>query len=209
MTLDIVNVEKTYATPVLDGFSMTAESSEIIGITGSNGSGKTTLLNIIAGLEKADSGSVWLNDRPTENGDIAIMPQNPHLIPVLTVKQNLVLPLKLQGYSAAASEKLMRTGIRKMKLEKYTNCYPYELSGGTEQKTVLLRTALFGTKIILLDEPFSAMDNASRLICCDYIQALADTGKIIIISLHRASDAKVCDRLINIRTCSSTFQPAL
>lgn len=192
-----VSYRKTFP-PIINNLSFTANGGEIIGITGPNGIGKTTLLKTIFGIIKADSGVVTLNTKPILAGDIAFMEQNAKLLPMLTVAKNLNLPLKLCGVPKVQINQIIKKGLNLLNLTKYASMYPSSLSKGTEQRVMLLRTVLFGCDVLLFDEPFSAMDRFSREFCKEFLTALKNQGKIIILTAHRPSDLSICTKTISL-----------
>lgn len=155
--IKLENVSKSFDNAeVLKNISLTVNKGEFISILGPSGCGKSTLFNIITGLMKADSGVVSVE------GNIGYMQQKDLLLPWKTVLNNVVLPLDIRGENKKVSiEKAMKY-IDVMGLKGYENKFPYELSGGMKQRASFLRTFLSSEEIMLLDEPFGALDSITK-----------------------------------------------
>ncbi|WP_433231836.1 ABC transporter ATP-binding protein [Actinomadura formosensis] len=156
-------VGKSYGdfTAVTD-VSLTVRQSEIVCLVGPSGCGKSTLLNIIAGFEKATGGDVLIGGRPiTGPGpDRAVVFQQDALFPWLRVFENItagVRARRVQGYEARAEELL-----RQVRLEDFRRSYPYQLSGGMRQRASIARALMSDSKVLLMDEPFGALDAQTR-----------------------------------------------
>src|SRR4051812_34143943 len=169
--LSLRNVEKTYAT--LDGRSITAltatsldiKRGEFVSIVGPSGCGKTTLLNMIAGLLKPTAGELIFNGKPIIGAsvDIGIVFQRPVLLAWRTILENVLLPIEVIGlkphqeYVAKARDFLATVG-----LAGFENRYPRELSGGMQQRASIVRALIYETSLLLMDEPFAALDAMTR-----------------------------------------------
>jgi ABC-type nitrate/sulfonate/bicarbonate transport system ATPase subunit len=129
---------------------------EFVSILGPSGCGKSTLFNIITGFVKEDGGSVFVKD------DIGYMQQKDLLLPWKTVISNVVLPLDIRKVNRNKSRKIAEKYIDMFGLGGYEDKYPYELSGGMRQRASFLRTFLSSKEIMLLDEPFGALDSITR-----------------------------------------------
>lgn len=155
-------------TPVFSGLSMQVRRGEFISIVGASGCGKSTLFRIIAGLLAPSSGTVTLNGETTASaaarlGQVAYMPQQDLLLPWRTVQGNCLLPweLKRRGSKEAAVAEI-RTLLQRFGLAETEYAYPHELSGGMRQRVAVLRTVAAGNELMLLDEPFGALDAITR-----------------------------------------------
>lgn len=203
--LEICNISKSYGNKkVLDNFSFSMESGEIVSIIGDSGAGKSTLLRIINGLEKIDSGYVKVNnnivDKNTKafNLDVGMVFQDFNLFPNYNALNNITLPLikvlKVKKEDAIIKAKKL---LKQMNLLKRINSYPCELSGGEKQRLAIARTLVSNPKVICFDEPTSALD--SKLIDDIYniIKELAYNNKGILIVTHDINFAKrISDRII-------------
>jgi NitT/TauT family transport system ATP-binding protein len=145
---------------VLKDIDFTAREGEFIAIVGPSGAGKSTILRLISGLMRPSEGQVLYKDRPlTEiNLEAAMVFQNFALLPWLTVAQNVELGLEVRGLDAATRRKKAAFYIDKVGLDGYEEAYPRELSGGMKQRVGLARALAIEPEILLMDEPFSALD---------------------------------------------------
>lgn len=150
--------------PVLDGVNLSVDTGKFISIIGPSGCGKSTLFRTIAGLEKEFTGTVRVNgmDVRKDMPRLAYMLQKDLLLPWRNVWQNIVLPLELSGKLKTTEKSSLDDLIYEFGLTCFLNAYPDELSGGMRQRAALLRTWLMDGSIILLDEPFGALDAFTR-----------------------------------------------
>ena len=149
--------------PLLDNVSLNVAEGEFVSLLGASGCGKSTVLNLLAGILRPDSGEVLVDGQPLSGmtGHFAYMPQNDLLFPWKTVLENACLYARIHGDLRAAREQA-KALFPAFGLAGYENAYPNELSGGMRQRAAFLRTALCGADILLLDEPFGALDVISR-----------------------------------------------
>ena len=149
---------------VLDGVDFAAEAGEFVSIIGPSGCGKSTLLNILAGLEEPTAGQVRLDGRTGEGrlGSVAYMPQKDLLLPWRTALDNAILALEVQGWDRAAARGRAGELLATFGLQGFEDHYPADLSGGMRQRTAFLRTILADKRLVLLDEPFGALDALTR-----------------------------------------------
>ena len=177
--LKIKNITKKYgANKVLDGFSMECPNNGIIALMGTSGIGKTTLLNIVAGIEKADLGEIETNFEK-----ISYKFQEPRLLDWLTARENIeaVLP---HAQKSDADKWLDAVEL--------TNCadkYPSELSGGMQQRVALARALAYQGDLLLLDEPFSAVDIETKAILINAVKEYAQNHAVILVT-HDISEAE-------------------
>jgi len=155
------------ATPVIRGLDLDVAAGEMVALLGASGCGKTTVLKLIAGLLQPDAGSIFVNGAnvagtPTERRRIAMVFQKPLLFPYLNVAENIGFSLKLKGESAPAIAEKVREALAMVRLEGYENRRPDQLSGGQEQRVSLARALVSQPGLLLLDEPFAALDENLR-----------------------------------------------
>ncbi len=150
---------------VLRGLDLEIRPGETLAIVGASGSGKTTLLRILAGLEQADSGLVEMGGRRVDGvgGGRAVIFQEPRLLPWLTVLDNVAFGLEMQGRSKLAARRLAQSYLRTVGLGDFAAAYPGQLSGGMAQRVGIARALAVKPEILLLDEPFGALDAMTKI----------------------------------------------
>lgn len=150
---------------VLDGVDLVVWPGEFVTLLGPSGSGKSTLFNIIVGLEEPDAGTVALDGevRAHRTGQVGYMPQKDLLLPWRTVIDNVILGLEIGGVPREAAREKAQDLVPLFGLEGFETSYPSTLSGGMRQRAALLRTFLYRQDLILLDEPFGALDALTRM----------------------------------------------
>ena len=148
----------------LNGANLEIRDNEFICVVGPSGCGKSTLLNILAGLLEPTSGEVLVDGKPVEGTSVdrGVVFQQYALFPWLTVKKNVESGLKLQKKSPAECEEIAMKYIKMVGLEKFTNSYPKELSGGMKQRVAIARAYAVNPSLLLMDEPFGALDAQTR-----------------------------------------------
>lgn len=204
--LEVQNLAKSYNTLngevfALKDISLDIKEGSFTSIVGSSGCGKSTFLNIIAGLEQKDSGTIVLKD----GLKIGYMLQDDALLPYLTVLDNALLGLKLIKMDTKENKDYVLYLLREYGLDDFKNKYPSELSGGMKQRVALIRTLATKPDLLLLDEPFSALDYQSRLkVSDDVYRIIKKEKKTVIMITHDV--AEVIYR-INIILYSSTVKP--
>lgn len=155
--ISLININKSFEQEeILKDISLNINKGEFVSILGPSGCGKSTLFNIITGLIAADNGTLSVK------GDIGYMQQKDLLLPWKTIIDNVVLPLDIRGVNKKASREKANKYIDMMGLKGYENKYPYQLSGGMKQRASFLRTFLSSEEIMLLDEPFGALDSITK-----------------------------------------------
>nr|WP_137390254.1 ABC transporter ATP-binding protein [Rhodoligotrophos defluvii] len=168
LPITIENVVKTYGGfAALDDISLSIESGEFITLLGPSGSGKTTLLMVIAGFVRPDSGSLRFGDQevvllPPHKRDIGMVFQNYALFPHMTVAGNLAYPLKLRGVSRSEIARRVEAALDLVQLKGYGDRKVDQLSGGQRQRVAVARAVIFEPRILLMDEPLSALDKNLR-----------------------------------------------
>lgn len=186
--------------PVLADVSLSVDAGQLVCLVGRSGSGKSTLFHALAGLSVPDEGRVLLEGRDVTGrpGSVAYMLQKDLLLPERTVLDNVALPLLLKGVPKAeardrASERFGRFG-----LEGSQGLYPSQLSGGMRQRAALLRTCLMDDPVVLMDEPFSALDAFTRQDMRAWLLGLADAiGLTVLLVTHDVDEAvALADRIL-------------
>ncbi|UQZ34499.1 ABC transporter ATP-binding protein [Paenibacillus sp. PK3_47] len=167
--LEVSGISKAFThrrreTRVLDNVSLTVQPQEFVSIVGPSGCGKSTLFHIIGGLETPDTGTVSMNGRVVtgQRGEISYMPQQPALFPWRSIEDNVLLAGELKGAPDAGARKAARHWLAKVGLGGFEKAYPHMLSGGMQQRAAFLRALLAPQELMLLDEPFSALDALTR-----------------------------------------------
>ncbi len=194
--LELENISFSYEgeSTLIKDISFSLEKNEFLSIVGSSGCGKSTIIKLIAGIEKADSGKI-------KGLSTGYMPQKDLLLPWRTVLENIVLPVELNKKSLEEGKQKAEEYLKKLNLAEYKNKLPHELSGGMRQRVSFLRTLLTEADILLLDEPFSALDAITK----EYLQKwLLDTlkqfNKSIIFITHDINEALfLSDRILVYR----------
>jgi ABC-type nitrate/sulfonate/bicarbonate transport system ATPase subunit len=159
------NITKNYENiPVVENISLDLPRRGCISLLGPSGVGKTTLFNILAGVDKPDLGNVFLEGEDISGicGRVSYMLQKDLLLEYRTVLDNVILPLVIRGEKKKTARDFASDFFPMFGLEGYEKKYPYQLSGGMRQRAALLRTCLQRNPVILLDEPFSALDAITR-----------------------------------------------
>ena len=198
-------VGRTYALPngsirAVDGLSLTVDPGAFVTVVGRSGCGKTTLLRLVSGLEEPTEGAVeFLRDgRRVERGDagVGIVFQEPRLMPWLTVAQNVRFALEGRSDREQIERKTSET-LRMLGLERFRDAYPQQLSGGMAQRVALGRTLVFDPEIVLMDEPFGALDYFTRRKLRRFIRTLhAQTGKTFVLVTHDVDEALTLGRTV-------------
>lgn len=166
MKLIADNITKSYNHElIIQGVNINLNDGEIVSLLGVSGVGKTTMFNILSGLIKPDSGTVLFENKNITGtpGIVSYMLQKDQLFEFKTIIDNVSLPLVIKGMNKKEARNLAQSYFERFGLLGYKNSYPKELSGGMRQRAALLRTYLFSNEVILLDEPFSALDPVTKM----------------------------------------------
>ncbi|GAC44215.1 ABC transporter ATP-binding protein [Paenibacillus popilliae] len=149
---------------VLDQVSLQVKQGRFVSIIGPSGSGKSTLFHLIGGLLRPDGGHIRMNGQEVAGllGHVSYMPQQPALFPWRTVEQNVMLAQEISGRPKKEARAAARQWLAKIGLSGYERAYPHELSGGMQQRVAFLRALMSPHELMLLDEPFSALDALTR-----------------------------------------------
>ncbi|USK35180.1 ABC transporter ATP-binding protein [Bacillus sp. F19] len=195
--LQLNSISQTYfskrsATTALEDISLSVREGEFISFLGPSGCGKTTVLSIIAGLFPPTEGSVTLSDQLIKgpHPKIGYMLQQDYLFPWKTVKENVLLGLKLRDQLNEQHVSNTFSLLKEVGLEGTLDMYPSQLSGGMRQRVAFVRTLATNPKILLLDEPFSALDYQTKLKLEDLVSVtLTEHNKTAILVTHDISEA--------------------
>ncbi|MEL7597579.1 MAG: ABC transporter ATP-binding protein, partial [Clostridiaceae bacterium] len=163
--LRVESIKKNFNnTSVIEDVSFYVKENEFVSLLGPSGSGKSTIFNIISGLLKPDSGKIIINqdDYTGKTGHVSYMYQKDLLLPWKKIIDNAAMPLVLKGEKKDTSREKVLKYFKTFGLEGFEEKYPYQLSGGMKQRAALLRTYMFSKDIMLLDEPFGALDAITR-----------------------------------------------
>ncbi len=196
--ISVRNVSLNYDTPAgqvhaVDNVSFDIAQSEFVCLVGPSGCGKSTILNIIAGFLKPSAGEITIGGKPV-NGygtDRGVVFQDfAQLFPWRTALGNVTFGLEMKGVRRAEREAIAMEQLRLVKLEKFANSYPHHLSGGMQQRVAIARALAYNPSVLLMDEPFAALDALTR---DDMQKLLADvwreTKKTVVYVTHNVAEA--------------------
>jgi len=195
------NLEKTYSGGVhaLSNASLSIADGEFVCVVGPSGCGKSTLLRILAGLDEYDSGTVALDDAEIAgpSRDVGVVFQAANLLPWLTVRDNVALPLRVGGRQLGKTEDIDRL-LEVTGLQDFGHRFPYELSGGMQQRAGICRALVRDPRVLLMDEPFGALDALTRERMNLELQRIwQSSGKTVLLITHSISEAIfLADRVI-------------
>jgi len=179
---------------------MTVNAGEFVCIVGPSGCGKSTLLNIVAGLDRADEGVALFDNRPIGRADAEriMVFQEPALYPWLNVRANVELGLKMAGKNGAERKLLADRYIELVNLKKFATAYMHELSGGMRQRVQLARALAVEPRMLLMDEPFAALDAQTRDVLQQELQEIwARTRATVVFVTHNVREAAILgDRVL-------------
>lgn len=200
-------------TLALSDISFTADTGEFLAVVGPSGCGKSTLLSLLCGLAKPGSGQILLDGAPISRDASAIgyMLQKDHLFEWRTIFSNVSLGLEIQKRLDEPAKRELQSMINTYGLGGFENARPSELSGGMRQRAALIRTLALKPDLLLLDEPFSALDYQTRLSVCDDISSIIrQAHKTAILVTHDLSEAiSVADRIIVLSSRPGTVKAIL
>ena len=188
---------------VLPGVSVAIPRGGVLALIGASGCGKTTLLNILAGFDAPDAGTVTLEGRPCggPGPDRAVVFQEPALFPWLTVCRNVMFGLETAGYSRDGAENMALQWLDIIGLEKYADYYPGQLSGGMQQRVAIARALAPQPRVLLMDEPFGALDAQTRAQMQNYLLEVWHNIDITVIFVTHDLDEAVylSDRILALK----------
>ena len=176
----------------LEGATLEVKRGELVCIVGASGSGKSTLLNVLAGLDRPTSGRVHVSGR------VALMFQEAALLPWLTAAGNVELALQLSGVRASRRRELAYGLLQRVQLAGFEKRRPHELSGGMKQRVALARALAQDADVLLMDEPFAALDAITRDLLHEELERIwRETGLTILFVTHNAREAvRLGDRVL-------------
>ena len=184
----------------LHDISFATHRREFLCIIGPSGCGKSTLIRILAGLEAQSAGAVWLDGKPVQGPgrERGMVFQGYTLFPWLTVKKNVMFGLRMNNVNRFDAEKQAREWLRLIGLEKFAEAYPHQLSGGMKQRVAIARALVNHPRILLMDEPFGALDAQSRARMQAYLQEIWRKIDITIIFITHDLDEAIflADRIL-------------
>jgi len=205
--LEVRGVSKTYrdgaVVKALEGVSFTVNYDEFLCIVGPSGCGKSTLLRILAGIEKPDTGKVLFRGREVEGPTpkITMVFQSFALLPWKTALENVELPLRVNGFSRQEARERAIRYLRMVHLDGFENAYPHDLSGGMKQRVGLARALALHPEVLLLDEPFSSLDELTArdfriLLLRIWSDPTLPTNNFIMITQNVEEAVMMADRVI-------------
>jgi NitT/TauT family transport system ATP-binding protein len=193
------NVSKVFgrgadAVPALDRVSLTVKAGEFVCLVGASGCGKSTLLSLVAGLDAPTQGQILVEGK----GSPALMFQEPALFPWLSVAGNVGLPLSLRGLSRKDRQERVAELLQLVHLEDFGKRQPHELSGGMRQRVALARTLGLDAPVLLMDEPFGALDAMTRDVLHDELERIWTERRLTVIFVtHNVREAaRLGDRIV-------------
>jgi ABC-type nitrate/sulfonate/bicarbonate transport system ATPase subunit len=180
------------ATPVLDDISFDLPRGDFVAVLGPSGCGKSTLLQMAAGLLKPQRGVVSQDGAPLigVNRAIGFVPQQAQLLPWKSLLDNVAFPLQLRGVARPEREQRAREAIAAVDLAGFETHFPYQLSGGMQKRASIARTLVYAPDIILMDEPFGALDAQTRMQLQNDLQGIATrAGASVLLVTHDVTEA--------------------
>lgn len=198
MSILIENISKKFGSKILlCKINLEVSTGNIIALLGPSGSGKSTLLRTLAGFEKPDEGKIWFSGENVtllsiQQRQTGFVFQDYALFPKMTVFENIAFGLKIQKKPLENITKQVNEFLYLIQLDNFSNFYPYQLSGGQKQRVAFARTLIVEPKILLLDEPFSALDIKVRKNLRNWLKSLHDKMQVTSIfvthDLHEAME---------------------
>lgn len=208
MMLENVDFFHEQGFKVLQEINFSVKSQEFVAIVGPSGCGKTTLLKIIGGLFNPTKGNILIQNKPVQHAKknklFGFVFQDPILLPWKTVIENIEMPCKIIRHPMVNSEELLKL----MKLHEFKNKYPYQLSGGMKQRVAIARALSFNPRIMLMDEPFGALDDLTREhLNLELLRIWQNVKNTIIFVTHNLSEAVfLADKVIVLSDRPATIK---
>ncbi|MFF5995649.1 ABC transporter ATP-binding protein [Lysinibacillus sp. KU-BSD001] len=198
MTLVLKNVSYSYdKQAVISNLDVEIKSGEFVSLIGKSGTGKSTILKLITGLLQPDEGEITINGRPIKLGDVGYMPQRDLLLPWRTVLDNMMLPSEVKKDQSYTKEEA-RQWLERAGLLAYEHALPQQLSGGMRQRVSFLRALLIGEDVLLLDEPFGALDAFTKKDMQAWLLSIwQELNKTVLFITHDLDEAcYLSDRIL-------------
>jgi ABC-type lipoprotein export system ATPase subunit len=207
-------VEKTFgrgraARRVLDGADLEVHAGELVAVTGRSGTGKSTLLHLLAGLDRADAGTIELagarvdgaSDRrltALRGRSVGFVFQFFHLVPELSGEENVLLPTRVLNGGRRAGERRGRELIAALGLDGVARSLPHELSGGEQQRFAFARALVNDPPVVLADEPIGNLDEASGAVVLDLLRGAAAEGRAVVMVTHQPEAVAAATRVVRL-----------
>ena len=198
----VFNEGAASAVTALENINLTVSPGQFVSLIGPSGCGKSTLLRLIGNLTEPTNGSISVNGKPAAqarlDGDYGMAFQQAGLFEWRTVRRNIELPLELKGFDKAARRAKAMEMLDLVKLNEFADHRPWELSGGMQQRVAIARALSFAPKLLLMDEPFGALDEMTREhMQTELIRICADTGTTVLFVTHSIPEAVyLSDRVV-------------
>ena len=214
--LEVRNLKKIYTTrfggnqvQALENVNFSVEKGEYVAIMGESGAGKTTLLNLLASLDKPTEGDILLDGNSFSRikqkqlcafrrDNLGFVFQDFNLLDTFSIRDNIFLPLVLQGKPYEEMEERLKSLAKNLGIEELLNKYPYEVSGGQKQRAAIARALITQPKLILADEPTGALDSKSATGLINMFSKINQEGQTIVMVTHSVQAAKSAGRVLFI-----------
>lgn len=210
--IEAVDLTRSFgSTQALRGASLAVDPGEIVAIVGPSGSGKSTLMHCMAGIVRADAGTVQYAGRDLVRASDAersrlrreqfgFVFQFGHLVPELTCLENVALPVRLNGVGRRRAERLAADWLERVQVEQVAGLRPGEVSGGQAQRTAIARALITSPKVVFADEPTGALDSLSGEVVLQLFTAAArESGAAVLLVTHEPRVAAYADREVTVR----------
>lgn len=214
--IEMKGVSKTFVQRIggnykaLDNITLTIKKGEFVSILGPSGCGKSTVLNLVAGFDTQTEGTIEVNGKKVTGAgaDRVVVFQEHGLFPWLTVLDNVAFGLKQKGIPKKERHELAMEQIKSVHLSRFADRYPHELSGGMKQRAAIARALAMDPEILLMDEPFAALDEQTRLILHKELEEIwMRTRKTILFITHNIREAVLLsDRVVVMSTRPGTIK---